>query len=289
MKVKVFLVSSFAETAKGGNAAGVVLDADGLNEDNRKKIAKIIGYSETAFVSKSEVADFKVRFFTPSEEVDLCGHATIATFHTLADQVRIQPDNYTQETKAGVLKVEVKKDRTIMMSQNVPQFYEVVDKEEIAASLNISLNEMVEELPTQIVSTGLRDIIVPIKNLDALNAVNPDFDKVKGVSRKYNTIGYHLFTLETLGVAHAHTRNFAPLYNIPEESATGTSNGALAGYLFEYGQINSIEATHLVIEQGYSMNKPSEIIIELATDENNITGVVVGGKAISFDAVDIEI
>ncbi len=289
MKIKVFLVNSFAKTAEGGNAAGVVLDADGFKDDDMKKIAKVLGHSETAFVSKSEVADFKVRFFTPEEEVDLCGHATIATFHTLAEQGRIRPDKYTQETKAGVLQVEVKKDHAIMMSQNPPQFFEIVNKEEIADSLNITLNEMVEGLPTQVVSTGLRDIMVPIKDLETLNAVKPDFDKVAAVSSKYNTIGYHLFTLETLGEAHAHTRNLAPLYGIPEESATGTSNGALASYLFEYDEINRKQATHLVIEQGYSMNKPSEIIVELATREKSILGVKVGGKAISFTEVDMEI
>lgn len=289
MKIKVFLINSFAKTAEGGNAAGVVLDADGFKDDDMKKIAKILGHSETAFVSKSEVADFKVRFFTPEEEVDLCGHATIATFHTLAEQGRIHPDKYTQETKAGVLQVEVKKDHTIMMNQNAPQFLDVVNKEEIADSLNINLNEMVEGLPTQVVSTGLRDIIVPIKNLETLNAIKPNFDKVAAVSQKYNTIGYHLFVLETLGEAQAHTRNLAPLYGIPEESATGTSNGALASYLFEYGEINRKEATHLIIEQGYSMNKPSEIIVELETKEKSINGVKVGGKAISFREVDVEI
>jgi PhzF family phenazine biosynthesis protein len=254
-----------------------------------KKIAKIIGYSETAFVSKSEGADFKVRFFTPQEEVDLCGHATIATFHTMAEQGRILPDKYTQETKAGVLQVEVKKDHTIMMNQNIPQFFEIVSKEEIADSLNISLNDMIEELPTQIVSTGLRDIIVPISNLETLSAIKPDFQKIAAVSQKYNAIGLHLFTLETLGESHAHTRNFAPLYGISEESATGTSNGALASYLFEYGEISREEATHLIIEQGYSMNKPSEIIIELETRKQSITGVKVGGRAISFAEVDVEI
>jgi len=168
-------------------------------------------------------------------------------------------------------------------------FFDIVSKEEIADSLNISISEMIDGLPTQVVSTGLRDIIVPIKNLETLNAIKPDFAKVTEISRKYNTIGYHLFTRETLGKAHAHTRNLAPLYGIPEESATGTSNGALACYLFEYREINRKEASHLVIEQGYSMKKPSEIIVELETNEMNINGVKVGGKAISFTEVDVEV
>jgi PhzF family phenazine biosynthesis protein len=289
MKIKVFLVNSFAKTATGGNTAGVVLDADNFQEADMKKIAKVIGHSETAFVSKSGVADFKVRFFTPEEEVDLCGHATIATFHTLLEQGCIRSGKYTQETKAGVLQVEVHDDHTIMMNQNTPQFLDIVSKEEIAESLNIGLEEIVDSLPIQVVSTGLRDIMVPIKNLELLSAIKPHFDKVAEASRKYDTIGYHLFTLDTLGEVHAHTRNLAPLYGIPEESATGTSNGALASYLFEYGKINTKNASHLVIEQGYSMNKPSEIIVKLETYEKNISGVKVGGKAISFTEVDVEI
>ncbi len=289
MKIKAFTVNSFAKTTEGGNAAGVVLDTEGFKVDEMKKIAKILGHSETAFVSNSQVADFRVQFFTPKEEVDICGHATIATFHTLVEQGRIHPGIYTQDTKAGVLKVEVMKDHTIMMSQNLPHFLEVVNKEEIADSLNIKVNDMVCGLPTQVVSTGLRDIMVPIRNLETLNAIKPDFDKVAELSRKCNTIGYHLFTLETLGQAHAHTRNLAPLYGIPEESATGTSNGALASYLFEYGIINRKEAAYFVIEQGYSMFKPSEIIVKLETKEKNISSVKVGGKAISVTEVELEI
>lgn len=289
MNIKVFLVNAFTKTAEGGNGAGVVLEADGFQDEDMKKIAKIVGYSETAFVSKSDVADFKVRFFTPEEEVDICGHATIATFHVLAEQGCICPGKYTQETKAGVLQVEVKKDNTIMMNQNLPQFFDIVNREEIADSLNIDLNEMVECFPTQVVSTGLRDIIVPIKNIETLIAIKPDFDKVSAISKKYNTIGYHLFVTETIGKAHAHTRNFAPLYGIPEESATGTSNGALASYLLEYGEIKSKEAEHLIIEQGYAMNKPSEIIVELETKEKVISSIKVGGRAISFKQSDLEI
>ena len=132
------------------------MNADSLSENDMKKIAGILGLSETAFVMKSELADFKVRFFTPTEEVDLCGHATIGTFFTLLNEGYIKPGNYTQETKAGVLNVEVKKDLSIMMNQTPPNFYEVIDKSEIADSLNINIDEIHEKLPVQIVSTGLR-------------------------------------------------------------------------------------------------------------------------------------
>ena len=95
----------------------------------------------------------------------------------------IKPGNYTQETKAGVLNVEVKKDLSIMMNQTPPNFYEVIDKSEIADSLNINIDEIHEKLPVQIVSTGLRDILIPIKNIDVLNSINPDFDKVAQIAK----------------------------------------------------------------------------------------------------------
>lgn len=289
MIIKAYTLNAFAKSIEGGNPAGVVLNADALSENDMKKIAGIIGFSETAFVMKSDLADFKIRFFTPNEEVDLCGHATIATFYALSNLGYIKPGKYSQETKAGILNVDVKEDLSIMMVQNTPSYYEIIDKNEIADSLNITTDEMLEELPVQIVSTGLRDILVPVKNMVIINSINPDFEKVAELSSKYNTIGYHIFTLESLYGSMAHCRNLAPLYGIPEESATGTSNGALSCYLFKYGLIDADHANHLVIEQGYSMNKPSEIIVSLTTVANEIEQVKVGGTALNLAEIEVEI
>lgn len=289
MIIKAYTLNAFAKSIEGGNPAGVVLNADALSENNMKKIAGIIGFSETAFVMKSDLADFKIRFFTPNDEVDLCGHATIATFYALSNLGYLKPGKYSQETKAGILNVDVKEDLSIMMIQNTPSYYEIIDKNEIADSLNITTAEMLEELPVQIVSTGLRDILVPVKNMAIINSINPDFKKVAEHCRKYNTIGYHLFTLESLYSSMAHCRNLAPLYGIPEESATGTSNGALSCYLFKYGLIDADHASHLVIEQGYSMNKPSEIIVSLTAVANEIAQVKVGGTALNLAEIEVEI
>jgi PhzF family phenazine biosynthesis protein len=289
MKLKVYTVNSFAKTLEGGNPAGVVLGADTLSDDNMKKIADVIGFSETAFVMKSESANFKVRFFTPEEEVDLCGHATIATFYVLLSKELIKPGVFLQETKSGILSVEVKEDSSILMEQNSPSFYEIVNKKEIADSLNITEHEMIDELPVQIVSTGLRDILVPVKSIHILNDIKPNFEKVSQISRKYNTIGYHVFTLETLFGSNTHCRNFAPLYAIPEESATGTSNGALACYLYKYRNIQMGVDHQFVMEQGYSMKKPSEIIVELKVEGQDVSGVKVGGKVLNLSEIEVEI
>lgn len=289
MKVRVYTLNSFAKTKEGGNAAGVVTDADSLSEKEMKKIAAILGFSETAFILPSNVADFRVRFFTPNDEVDLCGHATIATFYTMASLRLLKPGTYKQETKAGILGIEIKKDNSIMMNQPIPVFSEIIDKDELADSLLIKASQMPEDLPAQVVSTGLRDIMIPVKSMEILNAIKPDMEKIKKVSQKYNAVGYHVFALESLFGANANCRNFAPLYDIPEESATGTSNGALACYLYHYGKISNDQASNIVFEQGYSMKKPSEILVSLTIKENEIHEVKVGGIAMNLTLTEIEI
>ncbi len=289
MKVKVYILSAFAKTREGGNAAGVVTNADSLSEEEMRRIAANLGFSETAFILHSNVADFKVRFFTPNEEVDLCGHATIAIFYALASLGLLKPGTYKQETKAGILGVEIKEDNSVMMNQPVPVFSEIIDKNELAESLNIKASEMPDDLPVQVVSTGIRDIMVPVKSISILNAIKPDMEKIKKISRKYNAVGYHVFSLESLHGAHANCRNFAPLYDIPEESATGTSNGALGCYLYHYGKINNEQATNIVFEQGYSMKKPSEILVSLKTKENEILEVKVGGIAMNLTLSEVEV
>ena len=289
MKVKTYILNSFGKSVDGGNPAGVVLEADNLSEKEMKKIASIIGLSETAFVMKSKMADFKVRFFTPVEEVDICGHATIATFSLLANKGIIESGEYTQETKAGILKVNVNEDLSIMMNQNKPIYGEVLDRELIAETLNISTESFMENLPIQIVSTGLKDIIIPVKSIEILNNIKPNFDAISKVSEKYNVVGYHIFTLETIENSVAQCRNLAPLYGIDEESATGTSNGALACYLFKYGKVSSCKQINMTMEQGYSMNKPSKINVELKVKNNEVIDIKVGGSAFNLKEMEIEI
>ena len=114
-------------------------------------------------------------------------------------------------------------------------------------------------------------------------------EKMSAINKQTNTICYHVFTLETKFGSTAHCINFAPLYGIPEESATGTSNGALSCYLFKHGKISNSQLSRLVFEHGYSMNKPSEIIAKLVASDDRIKEVKVGGKAIISKELEIEI
>lgn len=292
MKINVYTVSSFAKTKEGGNAAGVVLNADSLTETEMRRTAAVLGFSETAFVLHSDKSDFKVRFFTPKDEVDLCGHATIATFYTMAGLHLLEPRTYNMETKAGVLGIDIKEDHSVMMEQVLPVFSEIIDKEELTDSLGLRLHQFKDELPIQVVSTGLRDIVIPVKDMETLKAIVPDMEKITNISRKYNVVGYHVFALaasETPEETTAICRNFAPLFDIPEEAATGTSNGALGCYLYQYGCVNAEQAADMLIEQGNFMNKPSQISVSLTVKEKEILAVKVGGSARNLTLTQVEI
>lgn len=276
MEKLIYRMSAFTDNIQGGNPAGIVLDADDYTDNEMLEIAKEVGYSETAFVSKSDLADFKVRFFTPVEEVDLCGHATIALFNLLRDLGTVERGNYTQETKAGILKIQVF-ENYVFMEQNKPRYFGIIDREEIVDCFGSEYRDYIGDTPVQIVSTGLRDIILPVKDLETLLKLEPNYERIQSISEKYDVVGIHAFSLESVKGNQAHSRNFAPRYGIDEESATGTSNGALTCYLNKYLNLYKEE---FVIEQGFSIDKPSNIIVKLKVGNEEVEEVYVGGSAI---------
>jgi len=270
MNVNVFKVSVFPNGKNGGNNAGVVIDANELSETMMQSIAKDVGYSETAFILNSNKADFKIRYFTPTDEVDLCGHATIGAFSVLKDQKVIKKGEYTLETRVGILKIEVKRNE-VYMEQLHPIFYETVEEFEV---LDCFYEERFinRDLPIIIASTGMREIFVPVKDVNTLNKLHPKLKHIKYLSEKYDVIGIHVFAVDD--TVDAYGRNFAPQVGIDEESATGTSNGALACYLNKY---HSPTKTEYILRQGYSMNMPSEIKVNLTKHLTEILKVQVGG------------
>jgi PhzF family phenazine biosynthesis protein len=268
--IVAYVVSAFTANGNGGNKAGVVLDADGLSDDQMQAIAKELTYSETAFVSKSEVATYKVRFFTITEEVDLCGHATIATWSLLLQKGFVKQGMHSQETLAGKLGIMISDDGSVFMQQAEPQFLSQVSSEEIVPVLGANETSFETCLLPQIVSTGLKDLLVPVRSKEALMNLRPDFSKMTNLSKKYNVTGLHVFALGKSYTAIA--RNFAPLVGIDEESATGTSNGALLCYLKEKNRLEEQDVYR--IEQGESMGQLSEILGKFIDGR-----VWIGGKA----------
>ncbi|MHC5252345.1 PhzF family phenazine biosynthesis protein [Listeria kieliensis] len=272
MKIPVYVASAFSKDHKGGNKAGVVFEQDinALTAVQKIAIAKQLGYAETAFISASEKADYKFEFFTPKEEVDLCGHATIGSFAILMHLNKLSRSHYTIETNNSVLTITIQDDN-LFMEQNNPVFGDTIPKSQFSDCFDVSLIE--EKYPIQIVSTGLKDILIPIKSKTALHTLQPNFEKIKEISEHYNVVGTHLYAFDNTQII---TRNFAPLYDINEEAATGTSNGALACYLYEH---RYLQQDTYIFEQGYSLHSPSEILVTLSTtSKNEIDKVWVGGK-----------
>ncbi len=269
--VDVYVTSAFSKNNQGGNKAGVVLNRPDLSVGQKMAIAKELGYSETAFVLDSEVADFKLQYYTPTDEVPLCGHATIATFATLNLLGKLDKTHYTIETKAGILNIEVQEDGLIFMEQNCPEYYDILEANLFSKCLNTESIDC--KIPIQTVSTGLKDILYPVKSIESLVDLNPDFHEMSKLSQELGVVGVHAFTLIENSEITAICRNFAPLYGIDEESATGTANCALACYLYKHYEMRS----QYIFEQGYTLGQASRIVVNIFAKEDHIDAVYVGG------------
>lgn len=278
--MKFQIIDAFSDLVFGGNPAGVILLDEGKNFPNDEimlKTAAELRYSETAFIKRKSENSFNIRYFTPAAEVDLCGHATIASFGSMLEW-GIVKDGYTYEieTLAGNLEVEII-DGYIFMEMGEPIKKGAIDdehkKEELAHVMGINPEDIV--MTPELVSTGLTDIMLAVSSKDKLNAIKPNFKALAELSEKYEVVGVHAFSLEEgkEGIT-ANCRNFAPLYEIDEEAATGTSNGALTFYLYEKGIIKEEERNLFI--QGEAMNRPSKImsIISIVDGEPKIK---VGG------------
>lgn len=269
--MEIYRVSAFSKDGAGGNKAGVVLNASALTRAEKKRIARELGYSETVFLSGSETADVRLEYFTPTDEVPLCGHATVAAFVVLNAFNKLPKRDCTIETGAGILRIHVHTDGMVLMEQNRPTYAEILAPSELSGCFDEKA--FAPGLPIRIVSTGLRDILLPIRSEAALARLKPDFEAMKRLSKEKNAVGVHAFALAEGGEIDAVCRNFAPLYGIDEESATGTSSGALACYLFRYGERKSRYA----FEQGRELGAASRITARLEYDEDEIKAVFVGG------------
>lgn len=281
--MKIYNVNAFCNHKDGGNPAGVVLNADWISPQEMQTLAKVINHSETAFVLKSDCADYKVKFFTPASEVDLCGHASIATFYVLFREKFIAPGRYSQETLAGTLAIEVLDDGRVYMDQPLPVHYGAVSKFEVAETLGLGVDDIIG-LP-QIISTGLKDIIIHVKDSHTLSHLKADMAKIKSLTSKYKVVGYHVFTTDAQAPYKAQCRNFAPLYDIDEEAATGTSSGALTAYIL--GQVDTTLEDgpyQWAYAQGLEMNRPSRIDVAFTVHDKKISRLRVGGHSNIFES-----
>jgi PhzF family phenazine biosynthesis protein len=297
--MKFYIVDAFTESLFGGNPAGVVLLAEGAGFPDEKTMlltAAELRYSETAFVKTCPDGSYHTRYFTPTNEVDLCGHATIASFTVLALEGKIQPgQDCLNKTLAGDLWVHCSAN-LVMMDMAIPQDLGKIQSQDALLELYTTMGIVAEPIlaidtngqavtlfPT-IISTGLPDIILPVSSAAMLSQLNPDYEALSALSAKYGVVGVHAFALpgqdeqtSSEGQVTAYCRNFAPLYGIPEEAATGTSNGALTYYLYSHGlMIPGGRASYI---QGREMNRPSRIesLLEI---KDAVPTIQVGGTGV---------
>lgn len=269
--MQLFIVDAFADEMFGGNPAGVVIIPQGEDfpkEETMIKTAAELRYSETAFVKILDENQFNIRYFTPVAEVDLCGHATIASFRALLHTGIITDGSYINHSLAGDLNIDVN-NGFIYMDMAQPELIRLISNDEelnrlyriMGLDYQSQRSKGLNLIP-QIVSTGLADIMMPVESVDDLDTISPDFPQLSDLSKDYDVTGVHAFALGKDG--SCHVRNFAPLFGIDEESATGTSNGALTCYFFINELLGSESDCKFV--QGEKMGRPSVIISRLKAD-----------------------
>jgi PhzF family phenazine biosynthesis protein len=265
----------FCSARGGGNAAGVVLPEESakLNEDQKRRVASLLGYSETLFLSPLTWVDGKpvlrVEYVTPEGEVDLCGHATIASLGYLLRTKFFGSGAGSSggilQTRAGAVQWWSKPgifahSGTMWMEQIAPVFGEEISPSpQLEEALGLTSAEL--GITPCIVSTGLRDLMVEVKSLESLKRMRPNMGALSKLSMELDVVGAHVFCRETIEPTNqACCRNFAPRFGIDEESATGTSNCALACLLHKK---DIIRRPNYIFEQGDFMGMSSRVEVRL--------------------------
>ena len=284
--MKAYVMDAFSAVVFGGNQAGVVLPDRELSDAVMQQIAAEFKHSETAFVRVEGDGSVTLRYFTPAGEVDLCGHATIASFALLRQLEKIGDGTFTAHTRAAELQIRVNGD-TVWMDMAPPVLLRTLEEGEWAdlyESYGLSVDDRPDGFVPKIVSTGLADIMMPVRDHETLMRAVQDERKVTELSKRYDVTGVHMFCVGDNCTAYCS--NYAPLYDIPEECATGTSNGALTYYLWLQGLVK--EDAENIFVQGEHMNRPSEIRSRLVLDDGK-PGVLIGGRAVMSMSCDLKI
>ena len=268
--MKYYILDAFTDQPFGGNPAGVVLlESDQFPEEKLMlQIAAELRYSETAFIRRHSDKEFTIRYFTPKAEVELCGHATIASFYLLHHE-GLAAGQCLCHTLAGDLRVEA--GERVMMQMAMPRIVATVNEtKEIYKALGV--NNYHPIMPIQIAYSGLPDLMIPLPDVETLQALNPDMEAIAAITKKYDAVSFHVFAFANDGYT-AHVRDFAPFYGVPEESATGTANAALTFYLQHNGRLGA--EAECAFMQGEAMGRPSVVATQIRMDGT----IYVGGTA----------
>lgn len=289
-KYNLYQIDSFTKERFTGNPAGVITNADGLDEVQMQRIARELNNSETAFVFSGNQGkyDVHVRFFTPSNEVPICGHATIAAHYARALELNLDTTRVYHKTGAGILPVDIVKkdnDYKIIMTQGKVEFGDVINgdyKARLLKALGLEKEDLMENHPIQIVSTGHSKVMIAIKNKDKLNSLAPDNEGLKNLSRDISCNGYYVFTMaDEKEDVLVHGRMFAPAIGIEEDPVTGNANGPLGAYLVKYNFVPSNgEKYTFRAMQGEAIHRTGTVEVEVKIEAGTPVEIKVSGNAV---------
>jgi trans-2,3-dihydro-3-hydroxyanthranilate isomerase len=294
--LRFYQADVFTNQPFGGNPVAVVPDASGLSDRELQQIAREMNLSETVFVlaPTDPAAAAKIRIFTPTQEIPFAGHPVLGTFFVLGKLRRFpltEPvTRVVHECNIGLFPVELHvrdgEITRVVMSQPKPLFLGAVepvkDLFEVANALGLSKSLITgTKLPVEIVSTGLPVMIVPVRTLTAVRSIAPNVTALKELCERYGANGVMVFTTVTVeAFSTVHTRMFAPSIGVLEDPATGSASGALGAYLVQNGVVEVGPTTEIIAEQGYEIERPSRILIQVESDDDAIQAVKVGGQAV---------
>jgi trans-2,3-dihydro-3-hydroxyanthranilate isomerase len=294
--LKFYQADVFSTQPFGGNPVAVFPEAQDLTDDQLQQIAREMNLSETVFVfpPTDPAAIVRLRIFTPTQEIPFAGHPVVGTFYVLAQLGMVAtPEPVTrvvQECNIGLFPVELHvRDGhvfRVVMTQPEPQFLGTVEGTEdlykVASALGLSKHVISDtKWPIEVVSTGLPVMIVPVRTLTAVRSIRPDASAITELCGRFGANGLMVFTTVTVEPsATVHARMFAPAIGILEDPATGSASGALGAYLVQNGVVDVGPMTELMVEQGYEMERPSNILVRVESDDDAIQSVKVGGQVV---------
>lgn len=285
-KLDFYIVDVFAEEKYAGNQLAVIKNAKALTGVEMQRIAKEMNYSETTFILSDVEQDggYNVRIFTPEEEVPFAGHPTLGTAYIVQREIiKNQVEKLSLNYKCGQIPVTLsynEKDNNILwMKQISPTFSKIYSTDQIGEILNIDKAQIDDRFPIQEVSTGLPFIIVPLRTMEAIKQVNILKDQYWELVRKTQAKAILVFCPETYHKENdLNVRVFTEYYGIPEDPATGSANGCLAGYLVKHRYLGK-DKINIRTEQGHEIGRPSLLYLRSQKKDGDID-VQVGGKVV---------
>ncbi|WP_262175557.1 PhzF family phenazine biosynthesis protein [Haloarcula laminariae] len=276
----VLLANGFAVEPMAGAPAGLVLEADGLSDDQMAAIAGELGASATAFVRESDRADRRLRFFAPTGELDRSDHATVAAYGALFERGELDAGEYAMETVGRTRDVEVKPDGTVWVEQGEADIRTVsLDYDEVADALGIdaaTLRDVGADMPLAVADTGEPWLLVPVNYFEHVSRVEADLPAIRALCDRVDAVGLYAFTFDTIaGEATLHGRGFAPSRAVGEVPVTGAAAGACGAYVRREGALDDT-IDQIVVEGGHFLDRPGTVRVDTDGLE-----AWVGGRAVT--------